>query len=140
MKYLILSLILFLSFYQTTTPAKVPETYKVVVQKVQRVDKVVDKGRPTELQLSIINRKAIQYNVSTSTITDVIACESSFNETARGDGGYSRGLVQIHAKFHPQVTYEQAIDPEFAIDFLAEKLSKGQGYLWTCYRNLFASR
>jgi len=137
MKYLIviLSLILFLSFYETISPAKVPEEYKVVVKKVN-----VDKRQPTALQLSIINRKAKQYNVSTTTITDVIACESSFNETALGDGGYSLGLVQIHAKYHPQVTYEQATDPEFAIDFLAEKLSKNQGYLWTCYRNLFASR
>ncbi len=136
MKYLIviLSLILFLSFYETISPATVPEEYKVTAVKR------VDKKQPTALQKSIINRKAKQYNVSTTTITDVIACESSFNETARGDGGYSRGLVQIHAKFHPQVTYEQAIDPEFAIDFLAEKLSKGQGHLWTCYRNLFASR
>lgn len=96
----------------------------------------VVKRKPTEAQIALINQKALQYGVSTTTLTKVISCESSFVETAMGDGGYSRGLVQIHAKYHPDVTYAQATDPEFAIDFLARNLSEGRGSMWTCYRNL----
>lgn len=64
----------------------------------------------------------------------VIKCESNFNPNAVGDSGYSRGLVQIHSRYWPEITDEMAFDPEFAITFLAEKLSEGKGRLWTCYR------
>lgn len=67
-------------------------------------------------------------------ITSVIRCESSFNTNALGDNGHSRGLVQIHNVWHPEVTDAQAYDPEFAIEFLAKAISQGKGYEWTCYR------
>jgi hypothetical protein len=94
---------------------------------------------PTPELLALINSKAEQYNVSSDTMLKVISCESGFNERALGDAGYSRGLVQIHSKYHPTVTDAQAYDPEFAITFLAEKLSQGKGGLWTCWRNLAKS-
>lgn len=76
----------------------------------------------------------MEYGVSSELMRKIIHCESSFNPLAVGDNGYSFGLVQIHLPSHPQVTREQALDPEFAVTFLADKLSKNQGYLWTCYR------
>lgn len=66
----------------------------------------------------------------------IVSCESSYRVFALGDAGYSRGLVQVHAKYWPDITDEMAYDPEFAIRFLAEKLSTGQGRLWTCHRML----
>lgn len=110
----------------TTTPTRAP---KIVYKK----------SSPTQAQIDLINKKAEQYNVSAKLITEVISCESDFNPQARGDGGYSRGLVQIHALYHPDITYEQATNEEFAIDFLAKNLSEGKGYLWSCYR-LITSR
>jgi hypothetical protein len=68
----------------------------------------------------------------------VINCESSYNPRALGDNGYSRGLVQIHSYYHPTVTDEMAYDPDFAIEFLAEKLQQGKGHLWTCYRKNYS--
>lgn len=87
--------------------------------------------------LDIIGYNAEKYKVSKTVMEKVIACESSFNPNIIGDGGKSYGLVQIHMGYWgDKVTIEQAKDPFFAIDFLAEKLSKGKGHLWTCYRNL----
>jgi soluble lytic murein transglycosylase-like protein len=94
---------------------------------------------PTETQVALIKEKAEQYNVSAILMTKIISCESGFNERALGDSGYSRGLVQIHSKYHPTITDEQAYDAEFAVTFLAEKLSEGDGHLWTCFRILSGS-
>jgi hypothetical protein len=85
----------------------------------------------------------------------VIECESQFNPTIQshhvytetnvppgydaGDREQSFGLVQIHLPAHPSISKAQALDPEFAIDFLAKNLHGGRGAMWTCYRHL-ASR
>lgn len=83
-----------------------------------------------------ISRKAFTYSVSEDTLRKVIKCESSNNPNAMGDGGHSRGLVQIYDTYHPNITNDMAFDPEFSVDFLAKNISQGKGYLWTCYRNL----
>ena len=80
---------------------------------------------------------AEKHNVSAEIISKVINCESSFNPNAVGDNGHSRGLVQIYDDYHPEVTHEQAFNEDFAIEFLAKKLAKGQGHLWTCYRKYY---
>lgn len=74
--------------------------------------------------------------VSYDDMVAIIECESSFNPTAVGDNGHSYGLVQIYLDYHPTVTKEQALDPDFAMNFLADKLSKGEGHLWSCYHIL----
>lgn len=86
--------------------------------------------------LSLIDKIATQNGVSALEMKAVIQCESQFRTTTIGDGGHSRGLVQIYDDFWPDVTHEQAFDPEFAIQFLATKLKNNQGYLWTCYRKM----
>lgn len=64
----------------------------------------------------------------------VVKCESNYNPNAWGDGGYSRGLVQIHYPAHPTISDEQALNIEFALDFLARNLKEGKGNMWTCWR------
>lgn len=81
-------------------------------------------------------QQAHEMGVSSAVVKAVISCESGWNPEARGDGGYSRGLVQIHSQYHPDVTDEMADDPRYAITFLVEHLAAGQGNLWTCYRML----
>jgi hypothetical protein len=83
---------------------------------------------------ALIATYSARYGVSASVMHTVIKCESMYNPRALGDSGYSRGLVQIHSKYWPEVTDEMAYDPNFAIRFLAEKLSTGDGHLWTCWR------
>ena len=82
----------------------------------------------------LITRYSVKHGVSESVIHTVINCESGYRPRAVGDAGYSRGLVQIHSKYWPEITDEMAFDPEFAISFLAKKLSENRGKLWTCYR------
>lgn len=91
---------------------------------------------------TLINKYAEIYQVSTTTMHHIIKCESGYRPDVQsgyyqnGKREESYGLVQINLPSHPTITYEQAIDPEFSINFLAENLSKGKGSMWTCYRNL----
>ena len=111
----------------TSTPVE-----RAVVRQVKRPE-------PSATLIALINEKADQFNVSAEIMTKVIACESGFNERALGDAGYSRGLVQIHSKYHPTVTDAQAYDAEFAVEFLAKSLADGKGSMWTCWRLLAKS-
>ena len=57
-----------------------------------------------------------------------------------GQREQSFGLVQIHLPAHRTITKEQALDPEFAIDFLAKNLAQGRGTMWSCYKMHVAMR
>jgi len=114
---------------------------------------------PTEISEpdieSLITQFSAQYGVSEYVMYEVIRCETAgtfdpsiqsfvyytFTDPSigiyKGEREKSYGLAQIHLPHHPDITYEQATDPEFALEFLASNLSAGRGYLWTCYRNLF---
>lgn len=94
---------------------------------------------PSDYIKTIISSNAEKYNVDSIILTNVIKCESSFVTNARGDGGHSRGLAQIHNIYHPEVTDEMADNPEFAIDFMAKNIASGKGSQWTCYRTLYSS-
>ena len=82
----------------------------------------------------IITRIAREYNLSPSFLIKVAKCESGLNQYALGDRKMSRGIFQIHKKYFPHITDEQAYDPEWSARFAAEKISNGEGYLWTCWR------
>lgn len=88
--------------------------------------------------LELINDSAMKYGVKASVMHTVIKCESGYNPNAVGDFGKSYGLVQIHLPSHPEISKAQALDREFAIDFLAKKLSTHQGRMWTCFRIFFS--
>lgn len=45
----------------------------------------------------------------------------------------SYGVAQIHLPDHPTITYEQATDPEFAVEFMAKKFSEGRQKMWSGY-------
>ncbi len=79
-----------------------------------------------------IDTVAAEYGVDAKVMHTVINCESQYNPKALGDGGKSRGLVQIHSGYH-NVSDEDAYDPTYAITFLAKHLKEGNGRLWSCY-------
>jgi len=87
----------------------------------------------------LITASSIKYSVKRKIIADVIQCESTGKINAVGDGGRSFGLVQIFLPAHPEITKEQALDPVFAVDYLAKELSRGRGSAWTCWRLLVSS-
>ena len=82
--------------------------------------------------------------VSYDQVWNTIMCESHGSTTVqskhrRPDGTreQSFGLVQIHLPAHPNVSYEEAIDPEFAIQFIVENFAAGRQRMWTCWRQLY---
>lgn len=67
---------------------------------------------------------------------DTLTCESGLHPDRVGDNGTSFGVAQIHLPAHPDVTKEEALDPEFAIEWSAQQFAAGRAYMWTCYRLL----
>lgn len=104
-----------------------------------QIEAVID-WTPARIDQEIVTQ-AKAYGVSAEVMRKVIACESmgsttiqSYHRRPDGTREQSFGLVQIHLPDWPEVTRDQAIDPKFAIDFLASHLAEGQGNLWSCYR------
>jgi len=83
----------------------------------------VVEGTPDTLR-TFIQTKAEETGVPASLISAVIKQESGFNTNASNinDKETSYGLGQINLKAHPEITKEQATNPEFAIDFVANRL------------------
>lgn len=81
-------------------------------------------------------RVAIENNLDAQLFRDVVYCESHFVKDATGDGGHSHGVVQIHQPSHPEVSLEEAENPAFALEWMAEQWSAGKADMWSCYRML----
>ena len=71
-------------------------------------------------------------------IADLLICiaqkESGFNLSAVGDMGKAKGIYQIHTDKH-DIDDACAFDFECALNWTAEKIQSGQGYLWTTYQS-----
>ena len=95
--------------------------------------------QPTVQEL--IGKYALQYNVSASRMLNTMKCESGLKSDAQGDmknGVYtSFGLSQIHLPAHPEVTKEQALNPDFAVEFMAKGFAQHKERMWTCWRTLY---
>jgi hypothetical protein len=48
----------------------------------------------------------------------------------------SFGLAQIDLDYHPNISYQQATDPDFAISYMAESMGKGIFSPWHCFTKL----
>lgn len=89
---------------------------------------------PQNLQ-PIIYNAAQQYGVNPAILASLLFSEHGLiadnNKTFNRDpntgaiipGNYDRGIAQINAKAHPEITDEQAFDPNFAIPWAAKTLS-----------------
>lgn len=91
-----------------------------------------------------VRERSAEYGVSFDQMWGTIMCESHGSTTVqsrhrRPDGTreQSFGLVQIHLPAHPNVSKEEAIDPEFAVTFMAENFAAGRQRMWTCWRQLY---
>ncbi len=98
----------------------------------------------------LVKKYATKYNVSSVRMMETIRCENrdlnpklqsgmryKFSDPKRGirigDRERSFGLVQIHLPDHPEITYEQATNAEFSIEFMAKKFAQGRQGEWYCY-------
>lgn len=85
---------------------------------------------------------ASYYGIDASTLRDTIEGESGFDprvqshmQNAKDPGGRedSWGLCQIHLPDHPDITKEQAQDPNWCLPWMANQIAQGKGHEWTCY-------
>lgn len=98
----------------------------------------------------LVSIYAQKYNVSGSEMLRVLKCENNTGDpklqstlrydrdhpewgVVKGEQEKSFGYCQIHLPSHPDVTYEQAIDPEFCVEFMAKKFSEHHESEWMCY-------
>ena len=99
--------------------------------------------QPTKEQLmAYATDVATEHGLNADRFLQVITCESQWNVTALGDGGTSFGLVQAHkpwTKDNPYTdedesfTKEQAYDPVFAINWMADMWAEDEYRQWSCY-------
>jgi hypothetical protein len=105
---------------QTPTPTPTPQPFADF--KTAKV--------PAQFQ-DLISNSAQQAGVDPNVFASVLFSEHSFiadnNKTPSYDkygnfAGYDRGIAQINSMAHPDVTDEQAFDPNFAIPYAANLL------------------
>lgn len=75
------------------------------------------------------------YHVDRIELYETLKCESEFKRDAIGQLG-EVGIAQIYLKYHPGVTREQALDPDWAIRWTAMQFSKGNAKWWSCYKQV----
>jgi len=88
----------------------------------------------------IINQMSDEYNLSPQMMSEVIFCESSFNENATHDGGRGKGITGFHRatfldwekKSGMDLNYDSTFDQ---IKLMSWAFSQGEKYRddWTSY-------
>lgn len=95
---------------------------------------------------------AQKYGASEDLMVSTVSCETAgtFDPTIRSQARYtwedpkrgivkgeqeqSYGLSQIHIPDNPGITVEQAVDADFALDFMARALARGETWRWHCIK------
>lgn len=83
----------------------------------------------------IIRRVAHLEGVDPELAVRVAKCESGLKTNARNinsPDSIDRGIFQINSKWHPEVTDEQADDPEWATHFFCKAFKGGNLSWWDC--------
>lgn len=81
-----------------------------------------------------IDQYSAFYQIDEADFAATLECESGLDPEAVGDHGTSLGIAQIHLPAHPDITKEEALDPDFALDWAAKQFSLGHQTMWTCWR------
>ena len=89
--------------------------------------------------LAIATSTAAKYHLNADHFVKTINCESNWNPDTIGDHGESFGLVQIHLIAHQDISKEQALNPRFAIQWMANEWANDNASIWTCWRQLEAT-
>jgi hypothetical protein len=102
----------------------------------------------------LVHKYAGKYKVSAKEMMGTIRCENSTLDpklqsnhrypkdskkwkVKKGEREKSFGIVQIHLPDHSDVSYQQATDPEYSVEFMAKKFAKKRQHEWSCYRKLY---
>jgi hypothetical protein len=97
---------------------KYSEEYDVSATKMMKIMKCENTNLDSDFQSELTYKKGNRWNLPA------------------GSREQSYGLVQIHLPDHDDITYEQAIDPDFSVNYLAKNLHEGHGEMWSCYHKV----
>lgn len=122
----IIIIVALFSFPHLITKAEAPE--------VRYSPPIVAISTPPVSVQALITRYAAFYGTSELELLQTLTCESGLRSDAVGDSGTSVGVAQIHLPAHPDITREQALDAEFSVKWAARAFSKGNQWMWTCYK------
>ena len=90
----------------------------------------------TEPYASQIHYYATLWGVNEDHLTKTIACESNFSATIQGDDGNSIGIAQISLIWNPTITYVEATNVDFSLNFMARNFAEGHANYWSCWKIL----
>ena len=102
----------------------------------------VNSGATPSAQIApIIERSANENDLLAAILAAMLYQESTFRPDviAGPTGNQDIGIAQINEKAHPDVTREQALNPEFAIPFMARKLRSDLDYFGGDYNRAIAA-
>lgn len=135
--FLSLAFISQITVYASYAPDEVVKEIPIpsITQKIDYRSVVNDKN---DIFL-VLEKKTQGWSKKDIEILDkIIFCESSYNRFAHASTSKenSWGIAQINLKSHPEVSYEQATNIEFSVDFLIDNYLKGNApSMWvTCYK------
>lgn len=139
----------------TTSTAPFISEVKEVPLVSQLASEVVEKEAPKEAPrtiqsaivvptigkeeiLALAKEFAKVYNVSYNNMAKIMACEAQFKNVQSsiykdGKREESFGVAQIHLPSHPNITKQQALDVKFSVEFIAQQLALGNGWMWYGY-------
>ena len=102
-----------------------------VQRKVAKPLTIEDKIR------KVAREKGFQY---ADYLVDLAFCESRLDPLAIGDQGNSRGLFQIHKKFHPEVSTLMAFNIEQSTAWTIDMINAGKQGQWSCNSIVLAKK
>lgn len=121
------------------TTEAIPESKKVILLSTE-LGTTYSEQQIAEL-VSVYSTK---YGVNSTKVLETIRCESRFKNVQSGiiSNGVrenSWGVVQIHLNSHPTISKQQALQPEFALEWMVKEFSIGHASKWSCYKKLYTS-
>jgi hypothetical protein len=89
----------------------------------------------------VIKKIAKEELVDPDLAIKVAECESKLDSKAihiNKDGSMDRGLYQINSKYHPEVSDEQAFNPEYATRFFCKAFKEGHLSWWNATKECWS--
>lgn len=91
--------------------------------------------------IAYIDKEAPQYGVSPAKVEAIVNCETAntWNPTIQSEyvrndkRELSFGLAQLNLPSHPNISYKEAINPKFSLDYLMKHLADHSDH-WSCER------
>lgn len=117
---------------QCVAPLSLPDIPdKPVIHKRNHIARVVKKVFPQAMK-DLSDKYATKHGVDPEYMWRIVYCESGGRADAKNPTSSATGVVQILLSAHPDITRDQALDPDFSLDWMANHLSQGHDGMWVC--------